>query len=105
MKRAGAVRCPGPGRGYYRQKGALIAPNKAAIRRQPRLSSKPSLQRVSLKLTHPALGRSLSATSVVASFTSVVAFFTFSISRPLTLGRRSYPLPSASGGTRPLLVG
>jgi hypothetical protein len=50
----------------YRQNGGLIAPNKATIRRQPRLSSKPSLQRVSLRLTHGALGRSLAATSIVA---------------------------------------
>jgi hypothetical protein len=39
------------------------------------------------------LGRSLVATSVVASFTSVVAFFTFSIGRPLTLGEEKLPPP------------
>src|SRR5215217_911133 len=58
----------------YRQNGLFVEPHKAIILLQPRLSSKPSLETVSLKLTNcaPVWGRIFSTTSAVAALTSSV---------------------------------
>ena len=68
---------------YYLQNGLFVEPSKATILRQPRFSSKPSPQMVSLKLTDWTLGMILAATSAAASltssFTSVVISLAFSI--------------------------
>src|SRR5215212_6627986 len=59
---------------HYLQNGLFVEPHKAIILLQPRLSSKPSLETVSLKLTNcdPLLGTIFSTTSAVASLTSSV---------------------------------
>src|SRR5215207_11210558 len=83
----------------YRQNGLFVEPHKAIILPQPRLSSKPSLETVSLKLTNcaPFWGRILSTTSAVVSLTSSSTSAVVSLTSSSTSAVVSLTSSSTSG--------